>query len=177
MVDEDIVIGYVLGYNDGYDAGYADGKNDGGGLSQKDIDDLIQWVIDQITPQLPDGTPEITPPTIDADNDFAPSIDGADHPYLVSASADGGWHEVMYGVLVDTEYGTSKYYYVDLYADGTLIRHEHMCEVGSYGHKPGSTSRLLSDGRVEVTSYNSDGTSETSIWGSYLSYDAAVWAM
>ena len=201
MVDEDIVIGYILGYNDGTVSGSstiisksitkngtyhaADDNADGfdpvivnvKGISQKDIDDLIQWVIDQITPQLPDDAPEITPPDIDADNDYAPTIDGADRPYLVSVSADGRMHEVMYGVVVDTKYGPSKMYYVDLYADGKLIRHDGKLEVTEYGTIPGKTAKLLSNGAVEVTSRWADGTSKTQTWGPYLTYrNATVWA-
>ena len=200
MVDEDIVIGYVLGYNDGTASGSgtivsksitkngtyhaADDNADGFDpvivkvkLSQKEIDDLIEWVIDQIKPQLPDGT-EISPPDVDADNDYAPSVDGADRPYLVSVSADGRMHEVMYGVVVDTKYGPSKMYYVDLYADGKLIRHDGKLEVPNYGSIPGSTSKLLSNGKVEVTSHYADGTSKTQTWGPYLTYrNATVWAI
>ena len=201
LVDEDIVIGYVLGYNDGAEAGggtiisktitkngtyhAADDNADGfdpvtvnvRGLSQKDVDDLIQWVIDQIKPQLPDDT-EITPPTIDADSDYAPSMDGADYPYLVSVSADGRMHEVMYGVVVDTKYGPSKMYYVDLYADGKLIRHDGKLEVTEYGTIPGKTAKLLSNGAVEVTSRWADGTTKAQTWGPYLSYsNATVWAI
>lgn len=200
MFDEDIVIGYVLGYNDGTAAGggtiisktitkngtyhAADDNADGYDpvivkvkLSQKEIDDLIEWVIDQIKPQLPDGT-EISPPDVDADNEFEPSVDGADRPYLVSVSADGRMHEVMYGVVVDTKYGPSKIYYVDLYADGKLIRHDNKLEVTEYGTIPGSTAKLLSNGAVEVTSRWANGTSKTQTWGPYLSYsNATVWAI
>ena len=200
MVDEDIVIGYVLGYNDGTAAGSstiisksitkngtyhaADDNADGYDpvivkvkLSQKEIDDLIEWVIDQIKPQLPDGT-EISPPDVDADNDYAPSVDGADRPYLVSVSADGRMHEVMYGVAVDTKYGPSKMYYVDLYADGKLIRHDGKLEVTEYGTIPGKTAKLLSNGAVEVTSRWANGTSKTQTWGPYLTYrNATVWAI
>ena len=200
MVDEDIVIGYVLGYNDDTAAGSstiisksitkngtyhaADDNADGYDpvivkvkLSQKEIDDLIEWVIDQIKPQLPDGT-EISPPDVDADNDYAPSVDGADRPYLVSVSADGRMHEVMYGVAVDTKYGSSKMYYVDLYADGKLIRHDNKLEVTEYGTIPGKTAKLLSNGAVEVTSRWADGSTKTQTWGPWLSYsNATVWAI
>lgn len=146
-------------------------------MSQKEIDDLIEWVIDQVKPQLPDDAPEITPPDIDADNDYAPTIDGADRPYLVSVSADGRMHEVMYGVVVDTKYGPSKIYYVDLYADGKLIRHDNELEVTEYGTIPGSTAKLLSNGAVEVTTRWANGTSRTQTWGPYLTYrNATVWA-
>ena len=203
MADEDIVIGYILGYNDGTAAGSstiisksitkngtyhaADDNADGfdpvtvnvRGLSQKDVDDLIEWVIDQIKPQLPDDT-EITPPTIDADSDYAPSMDGADYPYLTAVSADGQYHQVMYGVYSPpgNAYKDNMVYYVDTYRDGQLVTHKIVLRVPDYGKMPGSMSSIQSDGSIKVTGYTSSGSTTTSTWGPYINAGyTTVWAI
>ena len=200
MIDEDIVIGYILGYNGKSDKTIisksitkngtyhaADDNADGfdpvtvnvRGLSQKDVDDLIQWVIDQITPQLPDDT-EITPPTIDADNEYAPSMDGADRPYLTAVSEDGQYHQVMYGVYSPPgdAYKDQMVYYVDTYRDGQLVTHTTALRVPDYGKMPGSMSSIQSDGSIKVTGYTSSGSTTTSTWGPYINAAyATVWAI
>ena len=204
MVDEDFVMGYVTGYNDAPKSGgggtiisktitkngtyhAVDDNADGYDpvivkvkMSQKEIDDLIEWVIDQIEPQLPDGT-EITPPAIDADNEFEPQLpDGADRPYLVGASSDGKYHQVMYSIvgteLVGTELQTKKTAYVDLYVNGTLVRHEQKMSVYDY---PLNSLTVQSDGTVRVIVRKADGTVvNDKIYGAYINPAyATVWAI
>ena len=197
MVDEDFVMGYVTGYNDGAGAGgtiisktitkngtyhAVDDNADGYDpvivkvkLSQKEIDDLIEWVIDQIEPQLPDGT-EITPPAIDADNEFEPSVDGADRPYLVGASSDGKYHQVMYSIVGTDSLGTYKTAYLDLYVNGMLVRHEQKMAVYDY---PLNSLTVQSDGTVRVIVRKADGTVvNDKTYGSYINAAyATVWAI
>jgi hypothetical protein len=136
------------------------------GLSQKDADDLIQWVIDQIKPQLPDGT-EITPPTIDVDSEFKPSMDGADWPYLTAISSDGEITQVMYGVFSPpgAPYKDNMVYYVDTYRDGQLVLHKIALRVPDYGKTPGNMSSIQSDGYIKVVSTSSNGTVTENLWG------------
>ena len=195
-------MGYVCGYNDGAGAGVGtiisktitkngtyhavDDNADGydpvivkAKMSQKEIDDLIEWVIDQIEPQLPDGT-EITPPAIDVDNEFEPSVDGADRPYLVGASSDGKYHQVMYSIveteLVGTENQTKKTAYLDLYVNGMLVRHEQKMSVYDY---PLNSLTVQSDGTVRVIIRKADGTVvNDKTYGSYINTAyATVWAI
>lgn len=198
MVDEDIVIGYILGYNDGTAAGSstiisksitkngtyhaADDNADGYDpvivkvkMSQKEIDDLIEWVIDQIKPQLPDGT-EISPPDVDADNEFEPSVDGADYPYLVGASSDGKYHQVMYSIVGTENLRTYKTVYVDLYINGMLVRHDPKHTIHDY---PLNSLDILPDGKVHVIIRKADGTViNDTTHGPYInSTYATVWAI
>ena len=198
MVDEDIVIGYVLGYNDGAGAGggtiisktivkngtyhAADDNADGYDpvivkvkMSQQEIDDLIEWVIDQIEPQLPDGT-EINPPAVDADNEFEPSVDGADYPYLVGVSADGKYSQVMYSIVGKDNLGTYKTVYVDFYVNGMLARHDAKQTIYDY---PLNSMTIQSDGTVRVIIRKADGTVvNDTTYGSYInSTYTTVWAI
>lgn len=198
MIDEDIVIGYILGYNNAAGAGggtiisktivkngtyhAADDNADGYDpvivkvkMSQQEIDDLIEWVIDQIEPQLPDGT-EINPPTVDADSEFEPSVDGADYPYLVGASSDGKYHQVMYSIVGKDNLGTYKTVYVDFYVNGMLARHDVKQTIYDY---PLNSMTILPDGRVRVIIRKADGTVvNDKIYGSFInSTYATVWAI
>lgn len=210
MVDEDIVIGYILGYNgkpdktiigksitkngtyhaadddaDGFDPVTVNVK----GISQKDIDDLIEWVIDQIKPQLPDDT-EITPPEITVPDDDAckPSLDGYDHPYLTTVSQDGKYTYVMYGMpeckRYPNELGLSKLYYVDKYLNGRLVEHKAVTVVVNIPASPtdpNPTNTYLSiswelrqDGTIKII-HSNKGVTSVEIKGPYISGDSVVW--
>lgn len=192
MNDEDFVMGYVCGYNEGGGVGVivektiskngtyhaADDNVDGFDpvivnvpkMTKEELDDLIDWVIDQIMPQLPDGTPEPEIPEIDV-GDLRPSIDdGYDWPYLTAVSPDGRTSQIMYGIAEQTEYGPSKFYYVDTFVDGVLVRHEVKLQVTNYGQIPGNTAQMNSDGTVTVTARLADGTSQTSVSGPYIGW-------
>ena len=192
MNDEDFVLGYVCGYNEGGGVGViaektiskngtyhaADDNADGFDpvivnvpkLTKEELDQLIEWVIDQIMPQLPDGTPEPEIPEIDV-GDLRPSIDdGYDWPYLTAVSPDGRTSQIMYGIVEQTEYGTSKFYYVDTFVDGVLVRHESKHQVPNYGQIPGNTAQMNSDGTVTVTARWEDGTTQTTVWGPYIGW-------
>ena len=210
MVDEDIVIGYILGYNGKPDKTIigksitkngtyhaADDNADGfdpvtvnvRGLSQKDIDDLIKWVIDQLKPQLPDDTPELVPPEITVnDSDLKPSLDGCDRPYLTAVSQDGKYTYVMYGMPEGkrwpNEIGLSKQYYVDTFFNGRLVSHKGVCSVvnipaSATDPNPENTYlsiawELRQDGTIKIT-HSLRGTLEYEIKGPYISGDAVVW--
>ena len=186
MVDEDFVMGYVVGQNnvniiektitqsgtyhaaddgaDGFDPVIVNAN----GLSQKDLDDLIDWLIDQIMPQLPDGTPVPNIPDIDVSNELRPVIEDCDKPFLTNVSADGKTTQIMYGVVRDSGYGPNKFFYVDTYVDGRLVSHERELEVTDYGQVPGNSAQLNSDGSVTVTSTWDDGTSRTTVYGPFI---------
>lgn len=195
MVDEDFVMGYVCGFNDvkivektitangTFHA--ADDGADGfdpvivnvDGMSQKDIDDLLNWLIDQIMPQLPDGTPEPVLPEIIV-GDLRPTVDGYGKPYLTAVSPDGRTTQIMYGVVEQTEYGPTKIYYVDTFVDGVLATHESVLRIPNYGQIPGNTDQLNSDGTVIVTGRSENGTTQTSVWGPYITGSGnTVWSI
>lgn len=189
--DEDFVMGYICGYNEGGGVGVivektitkngtyhgADDNADGFDpvtvnvpkMTEEELDELIEWIIEQIMPQLPDGTPEPEIPEIYV-GDLRPSIDGYDWPYLTAVSPDGRTTEIMYGIVEQTEYGTSKFYYVDTFVDGVLVRHEAKLQVPSYGQIPGNTAQMNSDGTVTVTARSEDGTIQTNVRGPYIGW-------
>lgn len=193
MVDEDFVMGYVVGYNDGTGTGSgvivektitkngtyhaADDNADGFDpinvnvpkMTKEELDKLIEWIIEQIMPQLPDDTPKPDIPEIDV-GDLRPSIDGYDWPYLTAVSPDGRTTQIMYGIVKQTEYGPSKFYYVDTFVDGLLVSHEGKLEVSNYGQIPGATAQMNSDSTVTVTSRWEDGTTQSSVWGPYIGW-------
>ena len=197
VVDEDFVMGYVVGQNnvniiektitqsgtyhaaddgaDGFDPVIVNAN----GLSQKDLDDLIDWLIDQIMPQLPDGTPVPTIPDIDVSNNLRPVIEDCDKPFLTNVSADGETTQIMYGIVKQTEYGQSKFFYVDTYVSGRLVSHGWELEVSGYGQVPGATAQLNSDGSVTVTERWDDGTSRTTVYGPYIggAGSTTVWSI
>ena len=196
MVDEDFVMGYVVGQNNvniiektitqsgTYHA--ADDGADGfdpvivnvNGLSQKDLDDLIDWVIDQIMPQLPDGTPVPEIPEIDV-GDIRPTLDGYDKPFLMSVSADGKTSQVMYGIggTYETTGQPYKMYYVDTFVNGVLSTHLRVLEVPDEGVS--NASHINSDGSITVVTTFSNGTSKTNVWGPYIggSGSTTVWSI
>ena len=195
MVDEDFVMGYVVGQNDvkivektitasgTYHA--ADDGADGfdpvivniDGMSQKGIDDLINWIIDQIMPQLPDETPVPVLPEITV-GELRPSIEGYDRPFLLCMSADGRSAEVMYGVMgPDIAELPTKHYYVDTFSDGVLSRHLRVLYVRGEGD--GIHSQILADGSVSTTVTFDDGTQKTTISGPYItdSGNTTVWCV
>ena len=191
MNDEDFVMGYVCGYNEGGGAGViaektiskngtyhaADDNADGFDpvivnvpkMTQEELNQFIEWIIDQIMPQLPDGTPEPVPPEVIA-GETRPTLEGTDVPYLTAVSPDGRTSQIMYGIAEQTEYGTSKFYYVDTFVDGVLARHEYKLEVTNYGQIPGNTAQMNSDGTVTVTARLADGTTQTTVWGPYIGW-------
>ena len=193
MVDEDFVMGYVCGFNDvkiiektitangTYHA--ADDGADGfdpvivnvDGMSQKDIDDLMDWLIDQIMPQLPDGTPEPVLPEIVV-GDLRPTVDGYDKPFLLSKSDDGQTSQVMYGVN-ETHSSSlpAKHYYVDTFVNGVLSRHDSVLIVIDEGGS--NSSHMNSDGTVTVVTTYASGESKTEIWGPYVTGNATVWSV
>lgn len=183
MVDEDFVMGYAVGQNNvkivektitvsgAYHA--ADDGADGfdpvivniDAMSQKDIDDLMDWVIDQIMPQLPDGTPVPVLPDITV-SDLRPSVEGYDRPFLLCSSADGRHVSIMYGVMGEIYGEPGKYFYVDYYIDGVLDNHRNVLQIQGEGTR--NSSHLNSDGSVTVVTTFPDGTTETRIWGPYI---------
>ena len=191
VVDEDFVMGYTCGYNEGGGVGViiektiskngtyyaADDNADGFDpvhinvpkLTKEELDKLIEWIIEQIMPQLPDDTPKPDIPEIDV-GDLRPSIDGYDWPYLTAVSPDGRTVQLLYGVLRQTEYGPSKLYYVDTFVDGVLVSHEGKLEIPSYGQIPGYTAQINSDGTITATARWEDGTSQTSVNGPYIGW-------
>lgn len=202
MVDEDFVMGYVVGYNDGTCTGsgviiektitkngtyYAADDNADGfdpvhinvpKMTKEELDKLIEWIIEQIMPQLPDDTPEPDIPEIDV-GDLRPTIDGYDYPFLTAVSPDGRTTQVMYGIVEQTEYGPNKFYYVDTFVDGVLVSHECVLEIPGYGQIPGYTAQLNSDGTVTATARWEDGTSQTSVLGPYIGWadGKTVWSI
>ena len=195
MNDEDFVMGYAVGFNDvkivektitkngTYRA--ADDGADGfdpvivnvDGMSQEDINDLMDWLIDQIMPQLPDGTPEPVLPEIVV-GDLRPTVEGYDKPYLTAVSPDGRTTQIMYGIVEQTEHGPNKVYYVDTFEDGVLARHGKALTVQGYGQIPGNTAQLNSDGTVTVTARWEDGTSKTKVWGPFITDSGnTVWSI
>lgn len=190
MVDEDFVMGYVCGQNDvkivektiiangTYHA--ADDGADGfdpvivnvDGMSQKDIDDLLNWLIDQIMPQLPDGTPEPVLPEIIV-GDLRPTVDGYDKPYLLCEADDGKTSQVMYGVGEMYNGSPATVYYVDTFVNGVLSRHDSVLIVTENGH----SSHINSDGTVTVVTTYSSGESTTEIWGPYVTGNTTVWSV
>ena len=194
MVDEDFVMGYVCGFNDvkiiektitqsgTYHA--ADDGADGfdpvivnvDGMSQEDIDGLMDWLLDQIMPQLPDGTPEPVLPEIVV-GDLRPTVDGYDKPFLLSEADDGKTSQVMYGV--SETYSSSdlpaRHYYVDTFVNGVLSRHDSALIVVDEGRS--NSSHINSDGTVTVVTTFSSGESKTKIWGPYVTGNATVWSV
>ena len=190
MVDEDFVMGYVCGFNDvkivektitangTYHA--ADDGADGfdpvivsvDGMSQKDIDDLMKWLIDQIMPQLPDGTPEPVLPEIVA-GDLRPTVDGYGKPFLLSKSDDGKTSQVMYGVGEMYNGYPATVYYVDTFDNGVLREHKKALTVPENGN----SSHINSDGTITVISTTSTGQQVTRIYGPYVTGNATVWSV
>ena len=195
MVDEDFVMGYVCGFNDvkivektitangTYHA--ADDGADGfdpvtvnvDGMSQKDIDDLMDWIIDQIMPQLPDGTPEPVLPEIVV-GDLRPTVDGYGKPFLLSTADDGKTSQVMYGVdETNSSSGRpARHYYVDTFVNGVLSSHNSVLIVPDEGL--GNSSHINSDGTVTVVTTYSSGESKTEIWGPFITGSGnTVWSV
>ena len=194
MVDEDFVMGYVCGFNDvkivektitangTYRA--ADDGADGfdpvivnvDGMSQKDIDDLMDWLLDQIMPQLPDGTPEPVLPEIVV-GDLRPTVDGYDKPFLLSEVDDGKTSQVMYGVNETDSTGRPiRHYYVDIFLNGVLYRHNSALIVSDEG--AGNSSHINSDGTITVVKTYASGESRTEIWGPFITGSGnTVWSI
>lgn len=190
MVDEDFVLGYVCGFNDvkiiektitqsgTYHA--ADDGADGfdpvivnvDGMSQKDIDDLMKWLIDQIMPQLPDGTPEPVLPDVIV-SELRPTVDGYEKPFLLSEVDDGKTSQVMYGVGGTYNGFPSTEYYVDTFNSGVLREHKKVLTV--YGDN--YSSHINSDGTITATTISSVGTQVTRIYGPYVTGNATVWSV
>ena len=194
MVDEDFVMGYILGSNDSkgvivektitkngtYHA--LDDNADGFDpvnvnvpkMTQEELDKLIEWIIEQIMPQLPDGTPEPVLPEIIV-GDLRPTVDGYDKPFLLSKSADGKTAQVMYSVKEPYGDGMAEVYYVDTFGDGVLRNHHKALIV------PGDTdhSHINADGTVSVLNTTSTGDQFTTIWGPFItdSGNTTVWSI
>ena len=194
MVDEDFVLGYVCGFNDvkivektitssgTYHA--ADDGADGfdpvivniDGISQKDLDDIMAWLIEQIIPQLPDGTPEPVPPEIVV-GDLRPTVDGYDKPFLLCEADDGKTSYVMYGVSeTDSSGRPAKHYYVDTFVNGVLSRHDSVLIIPNEGVT--NSSHINSDGTVTVVITPVGGGSVTRTYGPYITGSGnTVWSI
>ena len=190
MVDEDFVMGYVCGFNDvkiiektitqsgTYHA--ADDGADGfdpvivnvDGMSQKDINDLMDWMLDQIMPQLPDGTPEPVLPEIVV-GDLRPTVDGYGKPFLLSEADDGKTSQVMYGVGGTYNGFPSTEYYVDTFNSGVLREHKKVLTV--YGDN--YSAHINSDGTITATTISATGTQSTNIYGPFVTGNATVWSI
>ena len=190
MVDEDFVMGYVCGFNDvkiiektitqsgTYHA--ADDGADGfdpvivnvDGMSQKDINDLMDWLLDQIMPQLPDGTPEPVLPEIVV-GDLRPTVDGYGKPFLLSEADDGKTSQVMYGVGEMYNGYPATVYYVDTFDNGVLREHKKVLTV--YGDN--YSAHINSDGTITATTISATGTQSTNIYGPFVTGNATVWSI
>ena len=194
MNDEDFVMGYVCGQNDvkivektitengTYHA--ADDNADGfdpvhinvPGLTKEELDKLIEWIIQQIMPQLPDGTPEPVLPEIVV-GDLRPTVDGYDKPFLLSESDDGKTSQVMYGVSeIDSSGSPTKHYYVDTFVNGVLSRHNSVLIIPNEGVT--NSSHINSDGTVTVVRTPVGGESTTKTYGPYITGSGnTVWSI
>ena len=198
MVDEDIVIGYVLGYNDGAGAGGGvlieksvtengryiakDDNADGYNIFnvnvnlKKAFEDGYRFGYDKGYDDGKNGEPsDDTPPEVSV-SDIRPLEDGYDYPFLTTVSPDGKYTQVMYGVrTIDVD--LAMYYYVDTYFNGKLSRHDRVLICPGLGN-PGNTPTLNADGSVTILTRWEDGTSKTEVWGPYLNYtDNTIWSV
>lgn len=191
MVDEDVVIGYVLGRNavkiaakvitqNGVYHAADDGLNGfgpvtvdvAGGLTDDELKKLINIIADLLNKQLADewtgeGDPPIlTPPDIII-GDLHPIEDGAEPLYITSAAAGSRYSYCVYGVVGTYNGRPAITFYTDTYYDGNLIWHTKSLTIPDYGTIPGSTATLNLDGTVTVVATFSDGTTRTTVYGPY----------